>query len=244
MCSPTSPAPSATRHAAAAREREVGGDERGEPGREHEPAIDPVGERAGRRRGARRRNSSRSAPRGSRPAASPTSRAQQRNASLKRASVNTAPIAATRQNAASSERRSARLGCTAGASARRARRAAPRRRSRAARRRCAPGTMATAEHRAQVVVQGPNSAIASSGPMNAPTVSSAWRNPKRRRALGGRHVGHERIARRAADPLSDAVDESRREQPGDAGRTRTPAWSARPGRSRSRRATCAGRTNR
>jgi hypothetical protein len=42
-----------SRDAVEAREHEVGGDERCQPAREHEPAIDPVGKRAGRRRGDR-----------------------------------------------------------------------------------------------------------------------------------------------------------------------------------------------
>ena len=61
--------------------------------------------------------------------------------------------------------------------------------------------------------------MASSGPSTAPTVSSDWRRPKARAAqIGGREIGDQRVARRAADALADAVDEARRRQPADAGR--------------------------
>src|SRR5262249_3493697 len=62
--------------------------------------------------------------------------------------------------------------------------------------------------------------MAASGPMKAPIVSSDWQ-PKARAAQGGRRdVGDQRVARRAADALADAVDETCREQPADRGRQR------------------------
>ena len=59
--------------------------------------------------------------------------------------------------------------------------------------------------------------MASSGPTKAPTVSSDWRRPKAApRMLRRRDVGHQRIARRAADALADAVDEARGDDGADA----------------------------
>ena len=63
--------------------------------------------------------------------------------------------------------------------------------------------------------------MASSGPSTAPMVSSDWRRPKALpRRSGGREIGDQRVTRRAADTLADAIDETRRHQPADARRQR------------------------
>ncbi len=63
------------------------------------------------------------------------------------------------------------------------------------------------------------SAIASSGPANAPTVSSVCRRPNAApRTSAGVELGDQRVARRAANALADAIDAARREHP--AGRRR------------------------
>ena len=56
--------------------------------------------------------------------------------------------------------------------------------------------------------------IASSGPPKPPTVSSACRNPKLApRTLRWRQIRDQRIARRAADTLPDAIGEARGHDP-------------------------------
>jgi len=58
------------------------------------------------------------------------------------------------------------------------------------------------------------SQIASNGPTKAPTVSRDWRKPKTCAAqMHGGDIGHEGVTRRAANALSDAVDETSRHQP-------------------------------
>ena len=59
------------------------------------------------------------------------------------------------------------------------------------------------------------------GRRRAPTVSSAWRSPKLApRTVVGREVGDQRIARRAANALADAIGEARRDDPAERRRER------------------------
>ena len=65
------------------------------------------------------------------------------------------------------------------------------------------------------------SAIASSGPANAPTVSSVCRKPNAAPRIGGRRqLGDQRVARRAANAFADAVEAARREHPAGGRRER------------------------
>ena len=64
-------------------------------------------------------------------------------------------------------------------------------------------------------------AIASSGPANAPTVSSICRRPKLApRSCARREVREQRVARRAADAFADPVREARADDPAHARRER------------------------
>ena len=84
-------------------------------------------------------------------------------------------------------------------------------------------------------------ASASSGRRWRPTVSSACRKPKLApRTLARRHVGDQRIARRAANPLADPIGEARRDDPSERRRERKRELATRRrGRSPARPAACA-----
>jgi hypothetical protein len=80
------------------------------------------------------------------------------------------------------------------------------------------GTTATQNTARKSLAHSSISAVASSGPRKAPTVSSDCRSPKAApRMAGRRDVGQQRVARGAADALADAVDEARRHHQADAG---------------------------
>ena len=142
-----------------------------------------------------------------------------RKASLNRASVSTAAIATTSQNAIENRRASAKRGRT---------RSCPslgRAGSFTANTINANDTKAgiTAIQNTSVKLFSVSAIrpMAASGPAKAPTVSSDCRRPNARTANGlRRQIGDQRVTRRAADPLADAVDKPRRDDPAQSGRER------------------------